>query len=102
MTLYGRQIAVGDVVGATAKTVNLEGMAAPICVHLLPEASNDMKVEVSITPRAAADPASANWIDESTTTASAKKRVVITGPCSAVRISRTSGSGTANKYEVRA
>lgn len=103
MIPYGRQLsALAAPVGASARVVNLEGIAAPIAIHLLPAAGNDLRLEVSITPGAAANPAAAHWIDEATTTSSARRRVLLLAPVSAARISRAAGSSADNQYEVRA
>lgn len=88
--------------GATAHLVDLRGIAAPITVHLVPAATNDLKLEASLTDTANEDPANARWVQVDITSSSAAKRVTMTGTAIAVRISRSGGSGTANAWELHA
>ena len=86
----------------TASAVlDLEQVAPPFTVTVIPGSGNTCLVETSITPGAAANPGGAVWLPWELGAVTATAGDVFTGPLTALRFTRTAGSAS-NGYEVAA
>lgn len=102
MSQPGRQCHIAGAVGAAPQVIDLRGVAAPIAFTLAPEPGNDLRVEFSLSPNAAALPAAAVWIFLHETIAAAPTSDMRIAPVAALRFTRLSGTGAGNRYEVLA
>lgn len=85
----------------TSATVDLEQIAPPFTVTVIPGSGNTCLVETSTTPGAAANPAGAVWLPWELGQVTAPAGDVFTGPLCALRFTRAAGSAS-NSYEVAA
>jgi hypothetical protein len=79
-------------IDATPVILDVTTGIAPIHVGVAPGASSSLSVEYSLTERAAANPETATWFNWTPGTVSAKTAGIISGPITALRFTRASGS----------
>lgn len=86
-------------VTTTAVVINMENLAAPISVTVIPGSGNTSKCEISTTRQASESPGSANWQSWTPGTVSAITTLFLQGKVTALRFTRVTGS-SADQYEV--
>lgn len=83
--------------GATGVVLDMRNInpGAGVAITLKPGASGGITCEVSNTPNAADDAASANWVDCGNGSMTAITEITRFAPCSALRFKATTAAGTA-------
>lgn len=82
------------VVVGTPKVIDMMPFGYPATVTACPGASGSLTLEYSTTPRAAGDPASAEWITWPGGTATSNTSDTLESPVTAIRATAATAAGT--------